>query len=97
MQLYLKVALVRLFVGVNFFWHYHSDNLALPWSRAEIVAGSVDGTVRCFDVRAGSCSIDDCHHPVSSMALSNDGNCMLSACLDGAHMPKEDAETEAKC
>eukprot|EP00884_Botryococcus_braunii_P006060 jgi/Botrbrau1/15455/Bobra.43_2s0079.1 len=49
----------------------------------EIVGGSVDGTVRCFDVRAGSCYVDDCHHPVTSLAISNDGNCILASCLDG--------------
>ncbi|KAK9828990.1 hypothetical protein WJX72_003265 [[Myrmecia] bisecta] len=53
--------------------------------RAEILAGSVDGTVRRFDVRAGCVYTDDLHHPVTSVALSNDGNCLLAACLD-SHM-----------
>ena len=46
------------------------------------MAGSVDGTVRCFDLRAGACYADELGHPVASMALSHDGNCLLAACLD---------------
>uniref|UniRef100_A0A7S0N1I4 Anaphase-promoting complex subunit 4 WD40 domain-containing protein n=1 Tax=Pyramimonas obovata TaxID=1411642 RepID=A0A7S0N1I4_9CHLO len=47
-----------------------------------IVAGSVDGTVRTFDVRRGRVVTDDLHHPVTSVRLSNDGNCLLAGCLD---------------
>ncbi|KAG1657471.1 hypothetical protein FOA52_001386 [Chlamydomonas sp. UWO 241] len=48
----------------------------------DIVAGSVDGTVRVFDVRMGRVYTDTVHHPVTSVALSHDGQCMLAACLD---------------
>ena len=47
-----------------------------------IIAASVDGTVRCFDLRAGACYTDELGHPVASMALSHDGHCLLAACLD---------------
>ena len=50
--------------------------------RRSIIAASVDGTVRCFDLRAGACYTDELGHPVASMALSHDGNCLLAACLD---------------
>jgi len=46
------------------------------------VAGSVDGTVRCFDLRAGCVYTDELRRPVTSLALSHDGNCLLAACLD---------------
>lgn len=52
--------------------------------RVEILAGSVDGTVRRFDVRAGALSADALGSPVTSVALSGDGNCVLASCLDGA-------------
>ena len=58
----------------------HAD--AARARRAEIVAASVDGTVRCFDVRAGCLTTDELATPVSAAALSHDGNCVLAACLD---------------
>mmetsp|Transcript_2633 Transcript_2633/g.4479 ORF Transcript_2633/g.4479 Transcript_2633/m.4479 type:complete len:314 (+) Transcript_2633:27-968(+) len=48
----------------------------------EITAGSVDGTVRRFDVRMGRMYVDELHHPVTSVAVSGDGLCTLAACLD---------------
>jgi WD40 repeat protein len=48
----------------------------------DIVAASVDGTVRVFDVRMGRTYTDTLHHPVTSVVLSHDGQCMLAACLD---------------
>lgn len=50
--------------------------------RAGILAGSVDGTLRRFDVRAGTCYVDNLGHAVASIAVSHDGNCALAACLD---------------
>ncbi|KAK9915970.1 hypothetical protein WJX75_006744 [Coccomyxa subellipsoidea] len=49
---------------------------------AEILAACVDGTVRRFDVRGGCVYVDQMHAPVTSMALSHDGNCVLASCLD---------------
>lgn len=49
---------------------------------SDIVAGSVDGTIRRFDVRMGRQYIDQLHHPITSVALSHDRQCILAACLD---------------
>mmetsp|Transcript_7266 Transcript_7266/g.17453 ORF Transcript_7266/g.17453 Transcript_7266/m.17453 type:complete len:309 (+) Transcript_7266:170-1096(+) len=49
---------------------------------AEILACSVDGTVRRFDVRMGALYTDELHVPVTHLALSNDGNCVLANCMD---------------
>jgi hypothetical protein len=38
----------------------------------------VDGTVRSFDVRKGRVQVDDIHHPVTAIRLSNDANCLLA-------------------
>ncbi len=46
------------------------------------MAASVDGSVRCFDLRAGCVTADELRRPVTSLALSRDGNCLLAACLD---------------
>lgn len=51
--------------------------------RAEILASSVDGTLRRFDVRMGCMDVDQLNAPVTAMALSHDGNCVLASCLDG--------------
>lgn len=48
----------------------------------EIIAGSVDGTVRRFDIRIGRMYTDAVHHPVTSVAVSHDTLCVLAACLD---------------
>lgn len=46
------------------------------------MAGSVDGTVRRFDIRMGRVYSDNLHNAVTSIALSHDGQCVLAACLD---------------
>ncbi|KAJ9513614.1 hypothetical protein QJQ45_006078 [Haematococcus lacustris] len=48
----------------------------------EIVASSVDGSIRRFDIRMGRVYTDDVHHAVTSVAVSHDGLCLLAACLD---------------
>lgn len=56
-----------------------------------ILAGSVDGTVRRFDVRMGRAYTDNLHHSVASLAVSHDGLCVLAACLD-SHLRLLDIE-----
>lgn len=48
----------------------------------EILAASVDGTVRRFDVRMGRVYCDDLRHPVTCVTFTGDGLCVLAACLD---------------
>lgn len=50
--------------------------------RGDIIAGSVDGTVRRFDVRMGQVTTDLVHHPVTCVAATKDGNCIVAACTD---------------
>mmetsp|Transcript_14229 Transcript_14229/g.27306 ORF Transcript_14229/g.27306 Transcript_14229/m.27306 type:complete len:313 (-) Transcript_14229:1216-2154(-) len=54
---------------------------AVVVSNFSIIAGSVDGTIHHHDIRAGRITIDDVHHPVTSVHLSNDSNCVLAGCL----------------
>lgn len=44
-----------------------------------IVASSLDGTVRSYDMRAGKCYTDNLGAPVGAVALSHDRNCILAA------------------
>jgi mitogen-activated protein kinase organizer 1 len=56
--------------------------LASP-STCEIVAASIDGCLRTYDVRRGQISVDCVGAPVSSVCATRDGECLLAACLDG--------------
>ncbi|KAE9466102.1 hypothetical protein C3L33_01952, partial [Rhododendron williamsianum] len=56
--------------------------MSVSLTKSEIVAGSVDGTIRTFDIRIGREISDDLGQPVNCIALSNDGNCILASCLD---------------
>mmetsp|Transcript_14765 Transcript_14765/g.39830 ORF Transcript_14765/g.39830 Transcript_14765/m.39830 type:complete len:322 (-) Transcript_14765:356-1321(-) len=49
---------------------------------AEIIACSVDGSVRRFDMRMGRMYVDELYQPVTCCAVSHDGQCVLAACLD---------------
>ncbi|KXZ55768.1 hypothetical protein GPECTOR_2g1318 [Gonium pectorale] len=51
-------------------------------SGSSILAGSVDGTVRRFDVRLGRATSDQLHSPVTGLAVTRDGLCVLAACTD---------------
>ncbi|XP_057971824.1 uncharacterized protein LOC131160307 [Malania oleifera] len=51
-------------------------------TKSEIIAGSVDGTVRTFDIRIGRETSDILGEPVNCISMSNDGNCILASCLD---------------
>ncbi|KAK4578124.1 hypothetical protein RGQ29_028316 [Quercus rubra] len=51
-------------------------------TKSEIIGGSVDGTVRTFDIRIGREISDDLGQPVNCISMSNDGNCILASCLD---------------
>ena len=50
----------------------------------EILGGSVDGTLRRFDIRIGRAYTDDLRHAVTAALFTSDGLCALAACLDGA-------------
>ncbi|KAF1836099.1 mitogen-activated protein kinase organizer 1 [Decorospora gaudefroyi] len=49
---------------------------------AEIVAASVDGRVRSYDIRMGSCVVDVVGPPVTSLAVSKKGTEVLVGSLD---------------
>jgi len=49
----------------------------------EIIASSVDGFIRRYDLRKGQLTADCVGTPVVSLQLSRDYNCMLAGCMDG--------------
>ena len=55
----------------------YSNNIAI------IRTASVDGIVRTYDLRKGLLQCDDFGSPVTSMARTKDGNCLVVSCLDG--------------
>ena len=44
-----------------------------------VIASSLDGTVRTYDMRIGKCLTDALGAPVGAIALSHDKNCILAA------------------
>jgi mitogen-activated protein kinase organizer 1 len=55
---------------------------ALAVTGATVVAGSVDGRVRSYDVRMGRCVTDVFAAPVTSLCLARDGKTILVGTLD---------------
>ncbi|KAF2245971.1 WD40 repeat-like protein [Trematosphaeria pertusa] len=49
---------------------------------AEIIAGSVDGRVRSYDLRMGMCQVDVIGRPVTSVSVSKKGTELLVSSLD---------------
>eukprot|EP00470_Lotharella_oceanica_P006205 CAMPEP_0170178196 /NCGR_PEP_ID=MMETSP0040_2-20121228/11729_1 /TAXON_ID=641309 /ORGANISM="Lotharella oceanica, Strain CCMP622" /LENGTH=306 /DNA_ID=CAMNT_0010421189 /DNA_START=17 /DNA_END=937 /DNA_ORIENTATION=- len=47
-----------------------------------IIAASVDGCIRYFDVRMGQVTVDHVGEAITTMTRSNDGECTLVGCLD---------------
>ncbi|KAL8139178.1 hypothetical protein V2J09_005179 [Rumex salicifolius] len=61
---------------------FQDSVMSVCLTRSEIIAGSVDGTVRTFDIRIGREISDNLGSPVNCISLSNDTNCILANCLD---------------
>jgi mitogen-activated protein kinase organizer 1 len=51
---------------------------------AMIRTASIDGVVRTYDLRKGLVDSDDCVSPITSMAPTKDGECLVVSCLDGS-------------
>jgi len=51
---------------------------------AEIRTASIDGCVRTYDLRRGLLLCDNFDSPVTSMAQTKDGKCLVVSCLDGS-------------
>jgi len=47
-----------------------------------IFSSSIDGGLRSYDLRQGTLTLDSFRQPVTHVALSHDGNCVLTATLD---------------
>lgn len=58
----------------------------------EILTGSVDGHLRCYDIRNGRLRTDNVQHPVTSVRFTDDRLALLSASLD-SHIRLFDAES----
>ncbi|KAL6251523.1 hypothetical protein RBB50_001732 [Rhinocladiella similis] len=59
------------------------SSIAVPGNGYEIVAGSVDGRVRSYDIRMGKVTVDVMPGPVTSLDVSRDAKTILVGCLDG--------------
>ncbi|EXJ94022.1 hypothetical protein A1O1_02415 [Capronia coronata CBS 617.96] len=59
------------------------SSIVVPGNGHEIVAGSVDGRVRSYDVRMGRVTVDVMPGSVTSLDVSRDARALLVGCLDG--------------
>ena len=59
------------------------SDLRVPENGYEILAGSVDGRVRSYDIRMGRVTSDVMPGSVTSVEMSRDGKTVLVGCLDG--------------
>jgi mitogen-activated protein kinase organizer 1 len=63
---------------------FHDSVMSVAFLQSgDIVAGSVDGTVRRFDCRKGAMITDLVHHPVTCVTPSQDNRYIVAACMDG--------------
>ncbi|KIW29717.1 uncharacterized protein PV07_05507 [Cladophialophora immunda] len=59
------------------------SSVVVPGNGHEVVAGSIDGRVRSYDIRTGKVTVDVMPGSVTSLDLSRDARTMLVGCLDG--------------
>lgn len=52
-------------------------------TRNEVIATSVDGSVRIYDLRMGQLHIDNLGLPITHIKLSQDEKCIAASCLGG--------------
>nr|KAJ0186112.1 hypothetical protein LSAT_V11C900491210 [Lactuca sativa] len=59
--------------------------MSICLTKTDIIVGSVDGTIRTFDIQIVSIELsNDLGQPVNCISLSNDGRCVLASCLDSS-------------
>ncbi|KIW80038.1 hypothetical protein Z517_06653 [Fonsecaea pedrosoi CBS 271.37] len=59
------------------------SSVVVPENGHEIVAASIDGRVRSYDIRTGRVTVDVMPGSVTSLDLSRDAKTVLVGCLDG--------------
>ncbi|KIX98555.1 uncharacterized protein Z520_05856 [Fonsecaea multimorphosa CBS 102226] len=59
------------------------SSVVVPGNGHELVAGSIDGRVRSYDIRTGKVAVDVMPGSVTSLDVSRDAKTILVGCLDG--------------
>eukprot|EP00808_Paulinella_micropora_P029214 g48462.t1 len=72
--------------------HFKDSVSSLKVGLESIRAGSIDGTIRYYDLRMGRVTTDHIGQPVTSISVSSDGNCTLASSTDST-LRLMDAET----
>lgn len=52
-------------------------------SQSSVIASSVDGCLRTYDIRSNMLNCDDIKDPITCVRLTNDNKCALCTCLGG--------------
>ncbi|GAB5371617.1 hypothetical protein AAMO2058_001595400 [Amorphochlora amoebiformis] len=72
----------RNFKPIQKITHFKDSVTAVTVCDEVVVTTSADGCIRYFDVRMGEVTIDHVGEVITTMALSNDSQCCLVACMD---------------
>mmetsp|Transcript_6441 Transcript_6441/g.15082 ORF Transcript_6441/g.15082 Transcript_6441/m.15082 type:complete len:298 (-) Transcript_6441:314-1207(-) len=72
----------RSFDPIQTMAHFKDSVTSIAVRGHEICAGSVDGYIRTFDIRAGEVTSDCVGQAVTCVTLTEDGNCALTSCMD---------------
>jgi len=68
--------------GIQTLSDFNDSVSSLVVTDHEIIAGSIDGKLRTYDIRMGKMVTDYIAQPVTHVALSHDQQCVLLSCLD---------------
>ncbi|ETV95255.1 hypothetical protein H310_11160 [Aphanomyces invadans] len=71
------------FVPIQTLDHFTDSVTAVRVADHQIIASCVDGFVRTYDLRAGLVTEDNLHHPVTSLAMTSDLNCIVASTTKG--------------
>ncbi|KAG9414125.1 hypothetical protein AC1031_013334 [Aphanomyces cochlioides] len=71
------------FTPIQVLDHFRDSVTSVRVKDHEIITSCVDGFVRVYDIRAGMLTEDNLHHPVTSLALTSDLNCIVASTTNG--------------
>jgi mitogen-activated protein kinase organizer 1 len=57
--------------------------VSINGEKSEVIASSIDGYLRIYDIRAGQVRVDHCMESITSFSETHDGQSVVVSCMDG--------------